>query len=159
MHCIDKHNFPRNYDFFIINDGIDRRSSMLQHAHRRRSSTLNSTNGNGRARSSTVGSTVESTVANGDKMDEGEDEDKDEESKEEAASKSPPQRAPFKLRGRGGFGRGEARGTGAAAQLPLPAAKSASSDPLESLTSGMSALNFIPQSVRLARGRGGRGRG
>ncbi|KAF1811431.1 hypothetical protein P152DRAFT_399045 [Eremomyces bilateralis CBS 781.70] len=30
LHCIDKHQYPRNYDFFIVNDGIDRRHSMLQ---------------------------------------------------------------------------------------------------------------------------------
>jgi hypothetical protein len=30
LHCIDKHGFPKNYDFFIVNDGIDRRRSMLR---------------------------------------------------------------------------------------------------------------------------------
>jgi hypothetical protein len=44
MHLIDKHMFPQQYDFFIVNDGIDGRSSMLRsgsyrHGHRRRSST------------------------------------------------------------------------------------------------------------------------
>lgn len=29
-HLVDKHAFPRNYDFFIINTGIDRRRSMLR---------------------------------------------------------------------------------------------------------------------------------
>ncbi|KAF3039412.1 hypothetical protein E8E12_008917 [Didymella heteroderae] len=42
MHCVDKHQFPKNYDFFIINDGIDRRNSMLRPTHRRRSSTMSS---------------------------------------------------------------------------------------------------------------------
>ncbi|KUJ19866.1 uncharacterized protein LY89DRAFT_580446 [Mollisia scopiformis] len=39
MHLIDKHMFPKDYDFFVVNDGIDRRSSMLRTGkHRRRSS-------------------------------------------------------------------------------------------------------------------------
>lgn len=39
MHLIDKHLFPKDYDFYVINDGIDNRSSMLRSGrHRRRSS-------------------------------------------------------------------------------------------------------------------------
>lgn len=39
MHLIDKHMFPKDYDFYVVNDGIDRRSSMLRSGkHRRRSS-------------------------------------------------------------------------------------------------------------------------
>lgn len=38
MHLIDKHMFPKNYDFFIVNSGIDRRSSMLRPRHRQGSS-------------------------------------------------------------------------------------------------------------------------
>ncbi|KAF2395960.1 hypothetical protein EJ06DRAFT_517130 [Trichodelitschia bisporula] len=37
-HMIDKHQFPKFYDFFIVMDGIDKRSSMLRPSHRRRSS-------------------------------------------------------------------------------------------------------------------------
>lgn len=29
-HLVDKHGFPRNYDFFIVNNGIDGRRSMLR---------------------------------------------------------------------------------------------------------------------------------
>lgn len=29
-HLVDKHGFPKNYDFFIVNDGIDGRWSMLR---------------------------------------------------------------------------------------------------------------------------------
>lgn len=36
---IDKHMFPKDYDFYVVNDGIDRRTSMLRSGkHRRRSS-------------------------------------------------------------------------------------------------------------------------
>jgi len=39
MHLIDKHLFPKDYDFHVVNDGIDHRSSMLRSGrHRRRSS-------------------------------------------------------------------------------------------------------------------------
>ena len=41
-HLIDKHGFPRNYDFFVVNSGIDGRRSMLrlgvdEHGHRKSS--------------------------------------------------------------------------------------------------------------------------
>lgn len=40
MHLVDAHMFPRNYDFFIVNDGLDNRKSMLRpdRSYRRRSS-------------------------------------------------------------------------------------------------------------------------
>jgi hypothetical protein len=39
MHLIDKHLFPKDYDFYVVKDGIDHRSSMLRSGrHRRRSS-------------------------------------------------------------------------------------------------------------------------
>jgi hypothetical protein len=39
MHLIDKHLFPKDYDFYVINNGIDQRSSMLRSGrHRRRNS-------------------------------------------------------------------------------------------------------------------------
>ncbi|KAL8942094.1 MAG: hypothetical protein Q9216_001860 [Gyalolechia sp. 2 TL-2023] len=38
MHLQAKHFFPKDYDFFIVNDGIDKRSSMLRTKHRRGSS-------------------------------------------------------------------------------------------------------------------------
>jgi len=40
MHLIDKHMFPKDYDFKIVDDGIDQRNSMLRSGrHRRWSST------------------------------------------------------------------------------------------------------------------------
>ncbi|KAL8927935.1 MAG: hypothetical protein Q9208_002010 [Pyrenodesmia sp. 3 TL-2023] len=38
MHLQAKHFFPKDYEFFIVNDGIDKRSSMLRTRHRRGSS-------------------------------------------------------------------------------------------------------------------------
>lgn len=34
LHSIDKHGFPKNYDFFIVNDGLDHRNSMLRQNYR-----------------------------------------------------------------------------------------------------------------------------
>ncbi|KAL2013586.1 hypothetical protein VTN00DRAFT_1111 [Thermoascus crustaceus] len=43
-HLIDKHMFPRTYNFFIVNDGIDKHTSLLRspNNHRRRVSTPSS---------------------------------------------------------------------------------------------------------------------
>ncbi|KAL9134169.1 MAG: hypothetical protein Q9175_004647 [Cornicularia normoerica] len=38
MHLTDKHVFPKNYDFQIVNTGIDKRSSMLRARPRKHSS-------------------------------------------------------------------------------------------------------------------------
>ncbi|KAJ5343135.1 Zinc finger C2H2 [Penicillium brevicompactum] len=54
MHLIDKHMFPRNYNFFIVNDGIDKQTSMLRpmNSHRRRVSMSSALEGRLRRRSS-----------------------------------------------------------------------------------------------------------
>ncbi|CAG8919193.1 unnamed protein product [Penicillium salamii] len=54
LHLIDKHMFPRSYNFFIVNDGIDKQSSMLRpmNSHRRRISTSSALEGRLRRRSS-----------------------------------------------------------------------------------------------------------
>ncbi|KAH8683300.1 hypothetical protein BGZ60DRAFT_367902 [Tricladium varicosporioides] len=38
LHLIDYHFFPKEYDFAVVNHGVDNRSSMLRQRHRRRSS-------------------------------------------------------------------------------------------------------------------------
>ncbi|KAL1968991.1 hypothetical protein VTN77DRAFT_825 [Rasamsonia byssochlamydoides] len=51
-HLIDKHMFPRTYNFFIVNDGIDKHHSMLRspNGQRRRVSTTQSHHREGRLR-------------------------------------------------------------------------------------------------------------
>jgi hypothetical protein len=39
MHLIDKHFFPKDYDFSIVNDGMDHRTSMLKSGRHRRQSS------------------------------------------------------------------------------------------------------------------------
>lgn len=57
MHLVDKHMFPKDYDFFIVKDGIDNRSSMLRSGrHRRKSSAAqNSISTDGKLQGSTRG--------------------------------------------------------------------------------------------------------
>ena len=43
LHLIDKHMFPKSYNFRIVDQGIDRASSMLRNGRRRRISTDNGT--------------------------------------------------------------------------------------------------------------------
>ncbi|KAJ5191671.1 uncharacterized protein N7498_010656 [Penicillium cinerascens] len=52
LHLIDKHMFPRSYNFYIINDGIDRQTSMLRplNSHRRRISNVSISSLEGRLR-------------------------------------------------------------------------------------------------------------
>ena len=38
MHLVDKHMFPKSYDFLIVNTGIDKKSSMLRTRNRGSSS-------------------------------------------------------------------------------------------------------------------------
>ncbi|KAH8731561.1 hypothetical protein GQ44DRAFT_604166 [Phaeosphaeriaceae sp. PMI808] len=161
LHCIDKHQFPRNYDFFIVKDGIDRRSSMLQPPHRRRSSALSSLGDNataGRRRGESVTSTA------GEGMDLVPDHEDQESNGNEHQGKADEltRRTPVKLRGRGGFshahtsGRGRGRGSPTTQNVPKPTdtPSNSSVDVVDSLASSMSALQFVPHSVRVARGRG-----
>ena len=120
MHLIDKHMFPKDYDFYVVNDGIDRRSSMLRSGkHRRHSSAaqhMTEIDDRNRRRSSAMGTTSIEQRA-GDE-------------KEESPETSPA----------GG-----------------PASPKEDTD-MDGLSGAMSALKFVPPSVRFGRGRG-RGRG
>jgi hypothetical protein len=115
-----------------------------------------------------VGST--SITNAGDDMDVVNDEEEEDDAEDEQPTPKSPQRAPIKLHGRGGFmhprgarggrgrGRGRGRGIGnAIAPLAAIQASETSNDPMDSLASDMSALQFVPHSVRVARGarRGG----
>ncbi|KAF5849272.1 hypothetical protein GGP41_006176 [Bipolaris sorokiniana] len=155
LHCIDKHQFPREYDFIVVKDGIDRRSSMLIPPHRRRSSTLSSAGGASGATGRKRGESSASTVDDSMDVVRGQDEDEKEEHNQGEA-----RRYPTKLHGRGGFGQGQSpgraigRGSPQATVSPKYTSSVQTVDPMDSLTSSMSALKFIPHSVRMARGRG-----
>jgi hypothetical protein len=122
MHLIDKHLFPKDYDFYVVNDGIDRRSSMLRSGrHRRKSSaTQHTMNADGRHRSSTLENTTE-------------------------------------MQGTGD-GKGEAQEESPEGSKILTPGSSQEDADMEGLAGAMSALKFVPPSVRFGRGRG-KGRG
>lgn len=148
LHCIDKHQFPRNYDFFIVNDGIDRRSSMLRPPHRRRSSAFSSVgDGTSRRRG-------ESFASAGEGMELVRDEDEDQNAAN-GNGDGESRRIPVRLRGRGGFSHPVGRGRGSTSKAQ-DAAKTASTpaDPVDGIASSLSALQFVPPSVRMAHGRG-----
>lgn len=123
---------------------------MLRPSHRRRSSTMDSlpSHPGRRRRESLAG-------AAGDSMDvvhdEREDQARDHQQQDTRSS-------PFKLRGRGGFSHPQGAGRGRGANDQAAIAGKVGVDPIDKLASEMSALHFVPHSVRVARGRG-RGRG
>ncbi len=119
MHLIDKHMFPKDYDFYVVNQGIDRRSSMLRSwTHRRRSSAAQhviQVEGRHRRRSSTLGSVSAEKVSS----DTGEEKE---------------------------------------AETPPTHSSSEEDIDMNGLSGAMSALKFVPPSIRFGHGRG-RGRG
>jgi hypothetical protein len=84
------------------------------------------------------------------------DEDEDEEHEGQVANgRGETRRIPVRLRGRGGFS--HPRGWGRRSSSSTHDASSstaAAADTVDSLASSMSALQFVPHSVRMARGRG-----
>jgi hypothetical protein len=73
LHCIDKHGFPKEYDFYIVNDGIDKRNSMLRSPRKPRTIPRRMSRGGkrdtGRSRSSTQTSIIPGS-SQGSKRDE-----------------------------------------------------------------------------------------
>ena len=156
MHCIDKHQFPKNFDFFIINDGIDHRNSMLRTTPQRRPSTHNPiASSPGRQREPLINTAGDTMDIAYDKVD---DQRKRVETldRERDCSAKP---SYIKLRGRGGFShpQGAGQGRGSQDQGAPVSRNSETAGSVDSLTLSMSALQFVPQSVRMARGKG-RGR-
>ncbi|KAL8719018.1 MAG: hypothetical protein Q9225_003919 [Loekoesia sp. 1 TL-2023] len=126
MHLQAKHFFPKDYDFFIVNDGIDKRSSMLRTKHRRKSSAASRAvqrvqKPNGVNNKSPLKDSVPNSQSN------------------KVAVEQPSSQIPS---AESGF------------HETSPAPYSAEMD---DLTSTMSALKFVPPSVRF--GRGGRAAG
>ncbi|RAL67495.1 hypothetical protein DID88_008250 [Monilinia fructigena] len=132
MHLIDKHMFPQQYDFFVVNDGIDHKSSMLRsgrHEHRRHSSTAQLKAGEVRQRILTTELTTSMQDSKG----------------EEPTSK--PSGSSVLTEDDGMIG----------VETAVPVLEP-EDDHMKGLETAMSALRFVPSSVRFGRGRG-RGRG
>ena len=172
MHLVDKHFYPRNYDFFIVIDGVDprRNGSMLRPAYRHKvqavssdgSSTLGSiaTNGAGKSMQEPQGSqgeyvgpevgieddedsdSVGNDYADDDHgSDDLEDGSLDEDSADEVADgNTKPNRSPKSIN------------AGSVHSSRLDARARPEEAELADLTSSMSALKFVPPSVRFGRG-------
>lgn len=130
MHLVDKHKFPKDYDFNVVNDGIDRRSSMLTFGrHRRRSSASQhkaDIEDRARRRTSILGKIA------------GED-------GEEEPITSIDENARSQV-------------TAPAAGALVSSNGPELDENMDGLVAGMSVLKFVPTSVRFGRGRGsGRG--
>lgn len=106
MHLVDKHMFPKNYDFFIVNAGMENRDSMLRSNDKRSNRTPLDAFG-----------TQRRAIHQG-------------ESQLHTRLGSPP----------------KARGTGFD--------KGRTDQGVENVISAMSALKFLPPSVRFGRGGG-----
>lgn len=148
-----------------MDDGIDRRSSMLRSPHRRRSSALSSTQGSVSSPNRLRGESIVSVGEGMEVVRDGEDEEDEGGQGNRVGGTAPPspaQREPLKLRGRGGFGHPRGAGRGSRGTVSAGTALKASSAPtaapatdsVDRLTASMSALKFIPHSVQMARGRG-----
>lgn len=126
MHLIDKHMFPKDYDFFVVNDGIDRRSSMLRTGkHRRRSSAaqhMTEIEDRTRRRNSTRDPT--NATKETDEMENGKDGKDDQDSPKISTVLTPP--------------------------------SSREDIDMDGLSGAMSALKFVPSSIRFGRGNKGK---
>lgn len=126
MHLIDKHMFPKNYDFFIVDDGLDpsKRGSMLRPEYRRGSRVGGPKSG--KSRDVGVDNGVEAGAPKACGVNHGSDQES------QSATPSPD------------------------AELAPLSAHSHKEEDVDMLTSSISALRFVPSSVRFGRhGRGG----
>jgi hypothetical protein len=132
LHLIDKHMFPKDYDFFVVNDGIDRRSSMLRSGrHRRKSSiTQQKLNNEIRNRQRAATTTLDKVI------------------RDEISEDSPTNETVE--------GNADHEGLEDAIDSKTSAATESRQEDMEidGLTGAMSALRFVPPSVRFGRGRG-----
>jgi len=151
MHLVDKHMFPKNYDFFIVNDGLGRRKSMLrpEFQHRRHISAavksvsiehrstqpngFNAPQESGSKLNADQGTPFESSITESD----GDGSGDEEENHEEHLCPMPPS-------------------SSKSSERVLTPTTSNVDDEMAVITKSMSALKFVPPSIRFGRGaRGG----
>ncbi|MCJ1476921.1 hypothetical protein MMC13_005590 [Lambiella insularis] len=137
LHLVDKHAFPKNYDFQIVNHGLDGRSSMLRGQGGRRGEGRT---GRGTGRGAGMGREAEGKAeGKGGKVD-GKNEEDDGEEEE----------------GEEGEEEGEEQGEEGDEENAATETTTKGGDAVDALTDGMAALRFLPPSVRFGR-RGKRG--
>lgn len=132
MHLIDKHMYPKNYFFAVTKEGIDGRSSLLlergHHQHRDQKSSASQA-----GRGFEVAGSGE---PDGDRMSV-------EHPKEHPKEGTSPQENP-----------GIEEVSSERGSSDKPATEEKADTDMTDLTSAMSALQFIPTSVRFGRGKG-----
>lgn len=130
MHLFDKHLFPRNYDFFIVNDGLGKRRSMLRpdFTHRQKPRYSKSRGQPAKAESRTK-PPEQATQSVDEETESSEDEEMEHDSSS-AGSSSAPETSEERL---------------------TPATDAADAG-LDEITSSMAALRFVPPSIRFGRG-------
>lgn len=127
MHLIDKHMYPKNFFFAVTKEGIDgRRSLLVEGGHRRRKSSTTTATKESKRKSSIL----EASSSPGEDKQEGKE--ATDGKKTHAASTSEYASKPT--------------------TQPNPA-ECLDTD-MEDLTGAMSALQFVPNSVRFGRGGG-----
>lgn len=137
LHLIDKHHFPKNYNFFITKDGLDKRHSLLVPSTKQRSLSQQVSN----TSTSTKSSECQSGTAS-------------------LAGNSPLRTTSYSQAKRRDVSQDHEVASSSTSPEPDPVMTPASSNAeidIDSLTKNMSSLKFVPNSVRF--GRGGRGRG
>lgn len=141
-HLVDKHGFPRNYDFLVVDSGVDGKRSMLRagvdgSGHRASSRERRGSEGSD-GTVSTKGTSVSpeppsSAVAKGSF--------KAQSTQEAKAPQESPSSPPWKGKKRSGSTR----------SLPYGAPVMPAKADMDSIISSMSALNMVPRSVARAK--------
>lgn len=175
LHLMDKHGFPRNYDFFIVNDGIDRRKSMLRPPRHRKyarkhclphaegkpdtqpsfGKTARQREQAGKARQEPDSSDGKGTSSASDSEDDADSEagSSSDESQDPPVNESfeaPAKRPIAPDRQQSSSTRTSRSGEAAL----TPSSGASAGDGMDGLTKSMSALKFVPPSIRFGRGRG-----
>ncbi|KAK7425371.1 hypothetical protein QQZ08_008157 [Neonectria magnoliae] len=129
MHLIDKHMYPKNFFFGVTKDGIDgRRSLLIDNGHHRRRSSTNTQSKESRRRASLLDAAGSQSQSQA-RTQVGE-------TTEAAPELSPPRKAEK------------------ATENTSKTGGSVDAD-MADLTGAMSALHFVPPSIRFGRGRAG----
>lgn len=148
LHSIDKHCFPKDYDFFIISDGLDHRNSMLRqnyHQRGRGGSFRRGVDRQREPRNDNAETSKSAALGNG-----------------KLAQDNSTIRRAYGLHTRGGsrFQTGRpVLGTATSASHTQPVTGENQSEPdqldneMDDVTRSMSVLRFVPRSVMLAQAR------
>ncbi|KAK7952650.1 uncharacterized protein PG986_008378 [Apiospora aurea] len=131
MHLIDKHMYPKNFFFGVTKDGIDGRTSLLVgDGHRRRGSSISQNGGGQKAAATARRHSLRSQTA--------------EAAADESTSAAQHHAAPTD----------DMKGSNVASNDKVAPQPESADVAMADLESAMSALQFVPPSIRFGRGKG-----